>query len=57
MHKRRTVKDGIQHAFEGFSDIDDTLGPLIHFIQNTRAFIGGGSAITYEHMSHVLMDF
>lgn len=31
MHNRRTVKDVIEHALEGFSDIDDTLGPLLHF--------------------------
>ena len=23
----------VQLAFEGFSDIDDTLGPLIHFVR------------------------
>ena len=48
---------GIQHAFEGFSDIDDTLGPLVHFVWNLRAFGDGGSAIAYGHMSHVLTIF
>lgn len=47
MHNRRTLENGNQHAFKGFSDIHDTSAPSVGFsVKDRSTFVGRNTGIT-----------